>query len=564
VALLTLAGCGGGGGTEAGGTGGGTGGGSSAGSGNGTPAPAAITKPDAFRFLNQATFGATEAEAQNLIALGNSSTGYTRWLDQQFAQPTSVQLPTVQAAYTTLTNPIQMMATLNVDRQEIWLRNALKGNDQLRQRVAFALSQIMVVSQQSALQPMPFALADYYDLLARSAFGDFRKLMEDVTLHPAMGVYLNMLGNQKPDTARNIRPDENYARELMQLFTVGLVELNLDGTVKKDAQGQPIPTYDQSVIEGFANVFTGWNYAGAASFAQARRTLQNQVQPMQAYPEQHSPAAKTLLQYPGAAKPSLPAGQTPQQDLADALDNIFNHPNVGPFISKQLIQKLVTSNPSPQYVERVASRFNDDGTGRRGNLQAVVRAILTDTEARSATGSATAGKLKEPLLRLTQFYRAYDAKAANGQYRLASAINTFGEGPLQSPSVFNFYSPFYAPPGEIADQNLVAPEMQIATEYLNTTTTNFFYQQVFFRNSSSTGLAENAVAIDIASEVGIAGDSEALVNRIAEKLLASQVSATLKAEAKAAADRIPATNPAQRVAEALYLVVTSPEYAVQR
>ena len=411
---------------------------------------------------------------------------------------------------------------------------------------------------------MPFALADFYDMLARNAFGDFRKLMEDVTLHPAMGVYLNMLGNQKPDTARNIRPDENYARELMQLFTVGLVELNADGTVKKDAQGQPIPTYDQSVIEGFANVFTGWHYAGAASFSQARRTLQNQVRPMQAYPEQHSPAAKKLLQYPGAAKPNLPAGQTPQQDLADALDNIFNHPNVGPFVSKQLIQKLVTSNPSPQYVERVARVFNDDGTGKRGNLQAVIRAILTDTEARSTTTAATAGKLKEPLLRITQFYRAYDAKAANGQYRLGNAVNTFGEGPLQSPSVFNFFSPFYAPPGEIADQNLVAPEMQIATEYLNTTTTNFLYQQVFARNSSSTGLAENAIAIDINSEVAIAGDSEALVNRIADKLLAGQVSTTLKTEAKAAVDRIPATNPAQRVAEALYLIVTSPEYAVQR
>ena len=224
----------------------------------------------------------------------------------------------------------------------------------------------------------------------------------------------------------------------------------------------------------------------------------------------------------------------------------------------------MTSNPSPQYVERVARVFNDDGTGKRGNLQAVIRAILTDTEARSTTTAATAGKLKEPLLRITQFYRAYDAKAANGQYRLGNAVNTFGEGPLQSPSVFNFFSPFYAPPGEIADQNLVAPEMQIATEYLNTTTTNFLYQQVFARNSSSTGLAENAIAIDINSEVAIAGDSEALVNRIADKLLAGQVSTTLKTEAKAAVDRIPATNPAQRVAEALYLIVTSPEYAVQR
>ncbi len=175
----------------------------------------------------------------------------------------------MQAAFANLTNPAQMLGSLNTDRQEIWFRNSITGPDQLRQRVAFALSEIMVVSQQSTLQNMPYALADYYDLLARGAFGDFRKLMEDVTLHPAMGVYLNMLGNQKPNTANNIRPDENYARELMQLFTVGLIELNLDGSVKVDAQGQPLPTYDQSVVEGFANVFTGWNYSGAASFAQA-------------------------------------------------------------------------------------------------------------------------------------------------------------------------------------------------------------------------------------------------------------------------------------------------------
>jgi uncharacterized protein (DUF1800 family) len=318
--------------------GGGSGGGSDGGSGGGVvvppPAPPPpISKTDAFRFLTQSTYGPTEAEVARLISLGDSSNAYARWIDDQIANPpVSLQLPTIQTAYAGLTNPAQMIGSLNTDRQEIWFRNSITGPDQLRQRVAFALSEIMVVSQQSTLQNMPHALADYYDLLARDAFGDFRKLVEDVTLHPAMGVYLNMLGNQKPDAARNIRPDENYARELMQLFTVGLVELNADGTVKKDAQGQPIPTYDQSVTEGFANVFTGWNYAGAATFAQARRTLTNQVQPMQAYPEQHSPLAKKLLQYPGATKPSLPAGQTPQQDLADALDNIANHPNVGPFI----------------------------------------------------------------------------------------------------------------------------------------------------------------------------------------------------------------------------------------
>jgi uncharacterized protein (DUF1800 family) len=411
---------------------------------------------------------------------------------------------------------------------------------------------------------MPYALADYYDMLARNAFGDFRQLMQDVTLHPAMGVYLNMLGNQKPDAANNIRPDENYARELLQLFTVGLVELNADGSVRAGSDGVPLPTYDQSVIEGFANVFTGWNYAGSATFAQARRTLANQILPMQAYPEQHSPLAKKLLQYPGVTKPNLPAGQSPQQDLADALDNIFNHPNVGPFIAKQLIQKLVTSNPSPGYVARVTAKFNNDGTGKRGNLAAVVKAILLDAEARPASVSAATGKVKEPLLRLTQLWRAYGAQAANGQYRIGNINAVFGQGPLQSPSVFNFFSPFYAPPGEIADQGLVAPELQIATEYLNTTVTNTFYNVIFFWNSTVPGLPANAIVVDISQEVALAGDSEALVNRIAEKLLGGTISPTLKAEAKAAVERVPATNAGQRVSEAMYLIATSPEYAVIR
>jgi uncharacterized protein (DUF1800 family) len=562
VCALVLSACGGGGG-----------GSSSSGSPGGGPVtpptpprppPPPIGKTDAFRFLAQATYGPTEAEVQRLIALGDSTTGYAKWIDEQLQQPASVQLPTIQTAYAGLTNPAQMIGSLNTDRQEIWFRNSITGPDQLRQRVAFALSEVMVVSQQSTLQNMPHALADYYDMLARDAFGDFRKLIEDVTLHPAMGVYLNMLGNQKPDTAKNIRPDENYARELMQLFTVGLVELNADGTVKKDAQGQPVPTYDQSMIEGFANVFTGWNYSGAATFAQARRTLANQVLPMQAYPEQHSPLAKKLLQYPGATKATLPAGQTPQQDLADALDNIVNHPNVGPFIAKQLIQKLVTSNPSPQYVARVTAVFNNDGSGKRGNLGAVVKAILLDAEARPATPGATSGKVKEPLLRLTQMWRAYGAKAANGQYRVGNINAAFGQGPLQSPSVFNFFSPFYAPPGEISDQGLVAPEMQIATEYLNTTSGNTFYNLIFAWNSTATNPAATSVLLDYSAEVPLAGDSEALVSRIAEKMLGGQISATLKTEAKAAVERTAATNPGQRVSEALYLVATSPEYVVQR
>lgn len=551
------------------------GGGGSGGSGSAPPPPAGppVSRAQAFSFLNQTTFGATEAEAQRLIALGDSTNAYGRWIDQQLQQPASLQLPHVQAAYAALPQPVQNIGRLNDDRVDIWFRNVVNGPDQLRQRVAFALSEIMVVSQQSVLQAFPFALADYYDMLARNAFGDFRQLMEAVTLHPAMGLYLSMLGNRKPDAARNIRPDENYARELMQLFTIGLIELNPDGTPRRDAQGQMIPTYDQSVIEGFAHVYTGWNWAGAASFGQARPTLENQVQAMQAYSAQHDTEAKKVLSYPGAALTQIPprSPADPAADLRDALDNIFNHPNLGPFISRQLIQRLVTSNPSPAYVQRVANVFANDGSGRRGNLGAVVRAVLLDPEARDPPATAAAGKLKEPLLRVTQLWRAYGGRTESGRFNVQNPTAVTGQGPLQAPSVFNFFSPFYAPPGEIADQGLVAPELQIATEYLDTLLTNYLFVQTFcYTSAPVTGcpavrpeVRPDLVFIDVGTEVGLANDPTALVDRIAQKLLGGPASAMLQTQARAAVERAPASLAGLRVAEALYLVASSPEYARQ-
>jgi uncharacterized protein (DUF1800 family) len=409
-------------------------------------------------------------------------------------------------------------------------------------------------------------------MLARNAFGNFRTLIEDVTLHPAMGVYLSMLGNQKPDALRNIRPDENYARELMQLFTVGLVELNLDGSVRRDGQGNPIPTYDQQVIEGFAHVYTGWTYAGAPGFALAFPTIANQVVPMQAYAEQHDTGPKRVLSYAGAAFTQITAGQTPAQDLDDALDNIFRHPNVAPFISKQLIQRLVTSNPSPQYVERVARVFENDGAGRRGELDAVVKAILLDPEARGAPANANAGKLGEPVLRLTRIWRAYGAASSSGKLNVQNIPGFIGQGPLQAPSVFNFFSPFYAPPGEILDQGLVAPEMQLATEYLNSLITNYFFILSYCYNTAPVQgcppvppeFQQDLVIIDTGAERALAADPQALVSRIADRLAGGSISATLRAQAVAMVQAVPATEASLRVAEALYLISTSPEFALQR
>ena len=533
--LVTMTGCGGGGSDPV----------------SPPPPPVAITKAEAFQFLNQTSFGATEAEAQRVINMR-----YEAWIDDQLRQPASLQLPHLQS----LAFPEVMPFELQADRVDIWFRNALHGDDQLRQRVAFALSEIFVVSHiGSSLNNQPWSLGSYYDLLAQQAFGNFRDLIEAVTLHPAMGVYLSMLGNEKPNPALNIRPDENYARELMQLFSIGLVELNIDGSVRTDGQGLPIPTYDQSIIEGFAHVFTGWNYADAPSFPEARPTYFNQVKPMQLYGDFHDTGAKQLLN--GTV---LPAGQTGEQDLAAALDNIFEHDNVGPFIAIRLIQRLTTSNPSPGYVERVARVFNNNGAGVRGDLAAVVRAILMDAEARPALHMDIDGKIKEPLLRLTQLWRAYDAQSASGRYPLLASFIFFGQGPLQSPSVFNFFSPFYAPPGEIRDSSLVAPELGIATEYQNTLVTNYFFYQTFALNHTAETLEEDDVFIDFQQEIDAAGDIDALIDLVAGKLLGGEISDTLRTEISGMLERVPDANPVIRAAETIYLVATSPEFAYQR
>ncbi len=528
-AAATLVACGGSGGSGGGGT---------------TPPPpppppATITDAEAARFLRQASFGPTEAEIERVVR-----GGYAGWIDAQIATPASLQTPYLKSL---------PAAPTQADRLEAWTRFAVTGQDQLRQRVAFALSQIMVVSELSALGQYPLALSTYYDILAQNAFGNFRELMEQVTLNPAMGVYLSMLGNQKPDPQRNIRPDENYARELMQLFTIGLVELNADGTLRADGQGQPIPTYDQPVIEGFAHVFTGWNFAGTL---QAGRPTFDFERPMEPIEFLHDTGAKLLLN--GA---QLPPGQDARTDLEAALDNIFAHPNVGPFIAKQLIQRLVMSNPSPAYVQRVAARFDDNGAGVRGDLAAVVRAVLLDSEARSVSA---VGKLEEPLIRLVALWRAFDARSASGRYPLGPVTFLIGQGPLRSPSVFNFFRPDYAPPGEMRSLDLVAPEMEITTETTTASLANLLAFWTFVYNSSNANLRPDDIFIDIADEQAIAADAARLVDQVAGKLTGGALSTDLRSELIAMVELIPAAQGAARAAEAIHGVVAAPEYAVLR
>ncbi len=509
-----------------------------------------VTMGEAFRFLNQASFGATQTEAQRVVDMGLEA-----WIDDQMQMPMSLQWP-----YLSVLPQPERISQLQGDRVDIWFRNVINGKDQLRQRVAFALSEIMVVSQQlGVLTRSPYSLASYYDMLVANAFGNYRDLVHDVTLHPAMGRYLSMLGNEAANSALNIRPDENYARELMQLFSIGLVELNPDGSSRLDAQGKAIPTYDQAVIEGFARVFTGWHYAGAPSFQKARRTDLNQSVPMRLYPDFHDVGPKTLLN--GFR---IPPGQSGDEDLRDALDNIFNHGNVGPFIAIRLIQRLVTSNPSPAYVQRVAQVFNDNGFGVRGDLGAVVKAILLDAEARPDLPMEIDGKIKEPLLRLTQLWRAYNAQSESGVFPLAKVYVTFGQGPLQATDVFNFFTPFFAPAGEITNNSLVAPELQIASEHQNTLVTNYFYRASFIANSANQNLQPDDVYIDISEEMAIATDTDALIDIVAAKLLAGNISVVLRTEMAGIIDRIDVADIASRVAEAIYFVITSPEYAYQR
>lgn len=520
------------------------------------PAPPPVTKAEAYQFLNQASFGATEAEAARVMSMGIDA-----WIDEQMRLPMSLQMNHMLA----LPKQPFSMFELQKDRVDIFFRNALHANDVLRQRVAFALSEIMVTSDKGALVDFPYALADYYDVLTRNAFGNYRDLLEDVTLHPAMGVYLSMLGNEKPDPVNNIRPDENYARELMQLFSIGLVELNLDGTVRLDVQNQPVPTYDQSIIEGFAHVFTGWTYAGVSDFHTQWPPEASQYTPMLLWNQYHDTGPKTLLN--GVV---LPAGQTGGQDLAAALDNIFQHDNVGPFVSHGLIQRLVTSNPSPDYVSRVAGVFNNNGRGVRGDLGAVVRAILTDPEARPDVVADTDGKIKEPLLRLTQLWRAYDAKSDGGRYPIDYIWVFFGQGPLQAPHVFNFFGPAFSPPGEFRNRGLVAPELEIATEYLNTFSSNFMLWQIFYwtwnaeRPSPNNDITDDTILINYAAETAIAGDVDALIDMVDGKLLGGTMSDMLGQQISTMVSQMPADQPQLRAAEVIYLVVTSPEYVYQR
>src|SRR5882762_8640695 len=429
------------------------------------------TATDAARFLNQASFGATEAEVNKLRTYG-----YSAWLEDQFFMPGRSHEAYINAVSASL--PAGQSLNDSHVMNTFW-REAATGQDQLRRRVAFALSQIFVVSlQDSTVSEFKRGVASYLDMLGRNAFGNYRPLLNEVTLHPMMGLYLSHLRNRKEDPARNRVPDQNYAREVMQLFSIGLYELNPDGTPKL-VNGQPVETYDSNDIVGLSRVFTGFSWGGPDKSdtrfnGGGTQDPDREVLFMQSYPRFHSISEKRFL----TAVIPASTNADPDGDLRIALDTIASHPNVGPFISRQLIQRLVTSNPTPAYVARVAQAFDagrftsglwSAGTGQRGDLRATVAAILLDPEARTAARLADPGfgKVREPILRVAQWMRAFNARSASGNFLLGvtdDATASLGQSAMRSPTVFNFYRPGYVPPNtSIATAWPVAPWPAILT-----------------------------------------------------------------------------------------------------
>ncbi len=541
-----------------------------------------IAKPatdgEAARFILKASLAATEPEIADIRSIG-----YVAWLDKQ------MDIPISQTGVAWLSSRGYDQVTADEFYQRDSLADYMVWNqlitspDPVRKRLAYALSQFFVVSTNGIeITWRSNAMAAYWDVLNRHALGNFRQLLEDVTLNPAMGVYLSTLDNKKEDTRTGRVPDENYAREVMQLFTIGLNELNNDGTKKVGATGQPIETYTNSDVSNLARVFTGYSY----DYSNLVRTpsvrvpstlvapVESVIRPMTSdttkwsrpqTSSEHSLLEKTFL------GTTIPANTDAPTSMKLALDALFNHPNVGPFFSKQMIQRLVTSNPSAGYVDRVAKIFNNNGSGVRGDLRAVFKAILLDDEATNAAGltSPTFGKVREPVLRFTQWARNFGATSRSGNWIIANLSNpatSLGQSPLRAPSVFNFYRPGYVPANTaIATNALVAPEFQIVTEVSVAGYINFMASAI-----GSVNGVNNDVKATYTNELAIVTDTSALLNRLSLLLSGNQLTDTTKATIKAALDATTITNTSaladkeRRVYLATLLVFASPDYLVQK
>ena len=486
----------------------------------------AVTAAVAARFLEQSTFGPTPALIQHV-----QQVGLQPFLNEQFSA-TASSYPTPPAN-----------SDISVVKQRFFT-NALTGQDQLRQRVTWALAQIFVVSNQKIGDPTAFTL--WMNMLQKDAFGNFSTLLNDVTLSPTMGHYLDMVRNDKPDPNSGTQPNENYAREILQLFSIGLAQLNPDGTPQVDSNGVPVPTYTQDTIIGFAHVFTGWTYPTRSGQTASFYNGEYYGGPMIPFDSHHDTGQKLLLN--GV---TLPAGGTTQSDLTAALQNIVSHPNVGPFLSRQLIQHLVTSNPTPAYVARITAIFNDNGSGVRGDLKAVVNAILMDSEARRGDDptqvQASDGHLKEPVLFMMNLLRATNATSDGAN--LNNYVSNMKQEPFESPTVFNFYPP----DNVIAGTTLLGPEFRI----FNSTTA---ISRINFVNDLAFGNVGSTTKTDISSYVALAPNPAELVDSLSGVLTHGPLSDGARSTIITTVTNL--TDNTKRAQTALYLVGSSSQFQV--
>jgi len=600
------------------------------------------------RFLSQATFGSDIEEVERALTLGMET-----WIDEQVYMPFNYLTPQMWEIWDDLEMQHQMSFDVwlanyinelcyaaeqdpnvdppNMSQEEVdllsayylndfygpyalhfnfaWTHNMIESPDQLRQRVAYALSQILVISGQSDLGEYAETLTTYYDILTHHAFGNFKDLLLEVTLNPAMGLYLSHLNNPKAIPSENIHPDENYAREVMQLFSIGLYELNIDGTRKKDIDGNDIPTYNNDDIKEMAKIFTGlapgsadprmphvtWDAHFGMSFYAANKT-----EPLIMYEEWHDTGSKSLLN--GLV---IPAGQDGMSDIEMAIDYLYNHDNVGPFIGRQLIQRLIKSNPSPGYIARVATVFNNNGAGERGDMEAVVRAILLDPEARSCEELLRwdNGKLKEPVLRNYEFIRTvpkygerisydidFNSYTCDGYtytsdtFALVTNLRYWDNGfnffdgtrqfPLLSPSVFNFYPPDHQPVGEIGENDLVAPEFKIhdsstAINYINSVYihTAPYYDLAWYNWYEYTEVEDIKFNFDDLTEL-YQEDTEKFLHHIDIIFTKGQMSDDLRANLREMMDSFPewyVENETEALVKSvLYILMWSPDYTIAK
>ena len=509
---------------------------------------------EAARFLTQATYGPTVAEIARLRAIG-----YSEWLRQEFNKPATAARPYMEAVNDARLADGQSGVSHN-NRLDRWFHTAATGSDQLRQRAAFALSQILVISDQnSTLGGEPIQVSEYWDILARNAFGNYRELLDEVTWNPSMGKYLSHFRNRKASTDGLRQPDENYAREVMQLFTIGLIERNLDFTPILSG-GQPIPTYNQNVVTEYAKVFTGFNYNNATTISNGTNTYLR----MKCIETEHDTTLKTVI---GGS--TIPAGQDCPTDVDDGLDLLFAHPNIAPFIARQLIQRFTSSSPSSAYIQRVAQKFLNNGFGERGDLSAMIRQVLMDPEARNAP-TTNSGKPREPMLKLTAMWRAWDAQMpaadayGNIPMGMTNPSGTFGQRPLGADTVFNFFEPDYQLPGSIANAGLYSPEFQTLNESTLTSASNSYYTYSWNSYVGMSSPPSNRPLLNLAPLVALASDPTAMVAEVNKRMMYGSMSSNMQSVLRNMLIFMDGASATDKARTLVYVTALSPEYAVQR